>query len=172
MVSLANLILFASMLNVRISALKLSSSRTYLCKYRRHTISSYSSQSSWSWWFLEIIFTQPTISRPQRVLHSTLSARLIRNVKKAASSDPNFHYASVSRGLGSLEFDVNAAPSSSLEFADCWGSMTWLVCHFFLSMICGLIPPLHWHADSKLVETSISLLSLRDVQGSSSQRCR
>ena len=53
------------------------------------------------------------------MLHSTLSARLIRNVKKAASSDPNFHYASVSRGLGSLEFDTTAAPSSSLEFADC-----------------------------------------------------
>ena len=47
-----------------------------------------------------------------------------------------------------------------------------LVCHFFLSMICGLIPPLHWHADSKLVETSISLLSLRDIQGSFSQRGR
>ncbi|KLO12725.1 hypothetical protein SCHPADRAFT_890596 [Schizopora paradoxa] len=79
MVSLANLILFATMLNT-------------------------------SYYFI--------LLEPQRVLHSTLSARLIRNVKKEASGDPKLHFSSVSKGLGSLEFRADTTSTGSLEFAD------------------------------------------------------
>lgn len=55
---------------------------------------------------------------PQRVLHSTLSARLIRNVKKVAVGDTKFHSAFVTSRLGGLEFDVNATASDTLNTLD------------------------------------------------------
>ncbi len=56
--------------------------------------------------------------RPQRVLHSTLSARLIRNVKKVAVGDTKFHSAFVTSRLGGLEFDGNATASDTLNTLD------------------------------------------------------
>jgi len=55
---------------------------------------------------------------PQRVLHSTLSARLIRNVRKAAAGNPKLHSGFATSQLGGLEFDVNATPSDTLNTLD------------------------------------------------------
>lgn len=59
-------------------------------------------------------------SRPERVIHSVLSARLIRNVRKAAAASTDYSTSSAmaTSRLGGLEFAVNtqAAPAPDSTF--------------------------------------------------------